>query len=398
MSYSVLTCKQDLESILHGTTLNQVVSVDNAFNRAARQLLMDVDLQETKRIVTMTTPIYSQVYDYALPVDVKGNRIIDIRPQVNRSPNDMTPQTYGRAFDIGKAGNAQMFQVQWNTGIKTIRVDRPTAPQGVTVNACDSITDNGTWALVSGSNLVLDTLNYAAGNASLKFDSTATVAQISNSAMTAVDLTDYDDEGVFFLYTYMPTGSSVASVVLNWGDGVGNWEKTVTTTFENTTFQNGWNLLAFDWKTATKTGAPVVSAVDSITVTFNVTSAQTDLRLDNIVCRMGDMMEIVYYSKYFFRDAITGAFQENVTDDSNLINLDTESYNLYLNLLAYLVGQQVQGANILNFDYQFFMKEYEKNYLKYRMLYPSETSFPQSIYYKRPNPNVGQYYNRRSNY
>ena len=398
MSYSVLTAKQDLSAILHGTTLDQVVSVDNAFNRAARQLLMDVDLQETKRIVTMTTPIYSQVYDYALPVDVKGNRIIDIRPQVNRSPNDSTPQTYGRAFDINKAGNSQMFQVQWNTGIKTIRVDRPTSPQGVTVNACDSITDNGTWALDFGSDLVLDTLNFAAGNASLKFSSTATVAQLHNSTMTAVDLSDYDDEGVLFLYAYMPDGSAVASVVLTWSDGVGDWEKTVTTTFENTTFQDGWNLLAFDWKTATQTGTPDNTKVKDITVRFNVTSAQTDLRLDNIVCRKGDLMEIVYYSKYFFRDSVTGAFQETVTDDSNLINLDTESYNLYLNLLSYLVGQQVQGMNILNFDYQFFMKEYEKNWLKYRMLYPSETSFPQSIYYKRPNPNVGQYYSRRYNY
>jgi hypothetical protein len=68
---------------LHGTTLSQVENISGVFNRAARQLLLDIDPQETKRIEQLASPIFYQVYDYAPPADLKGQKIIDIFPQVN---------------------------------------------------------------------------------------------------------------------------------------------------------------------------------------------------------------------------------------------------------------------------------------------------------------------------
>lgn len=48
MSYNILDLKNDLEGVLHGTTNNQIQNLDGVINRAARQLLLDLDPQETK--------------------------------------------------------------------------------------------------------------------------------------------------------------------------------------------------------------------------------------------------------------------------------------------------------------------------------------------------------------
>ena len=86
MAYSVQTAKNDLAGVLHGTQLSQIQNLDGVFNRAARQLLLDLDPQETKRVVEFTNPIFNTVFDYPIAADVKGNKIIDIRPQVRRLP------------------------------------------------------------------------------------------------------------------------------------------------------------------------------------------------------------------------------------------------------------------------------------------------------------------------
>ena len=102
MSYSVQQLKVDLEGVLHGTTTNEITNINGLINRAARQLLLDLDAQETKRTVEFTTPIFNTVTDYAIPADVKGNKLIDIRPQVKRIPRDIWTQAYNQAFDIAK--------------------------------------------------------------------------------------------------------------------------------------------------------------------------------------------------------------------------------------------------------------------------------------------------------
>ena len=81
-------------------------------------------------------------------------------------------------------------------------------------------------------------------------------------------------------------------------------------------------------------------------------------RINLVECILGTILEYEYYSKYLFRDAVTGAFQETVTDDSNLINLDTESYNLLFNLTTFLAVQQQQGLDAMFYDGNFFGQAY----------------------------------------
>ncbi len=405
MSYTIQNAKADLTSVLHGTTLNSLNNINGLFYRTASQILLDLDPQETKRIVPLVSPIYNQVWDYAVPVDLKGNRVIDIRPQVNRYPTDITPQAYERQFDLNKglnasASGAQAFEVQFNSGIKTVRINRTFGPAGTTLSTASQISDNGTWSTFGdASNLTIDNVNYAANPSSLKFDLAASgsFGGLVNSTLTAIDLSTALNQSSNFLYVYLPTASVFTSVVMRFGSSATNYyEITATVSQMNTSFQNGWNLLQFTWSNVTTSGTPNASAITYIRVGYHYDgTAQAAVHLNSIVNRMGQILEMVYYSNYMFRTA-GGTFQSTISDDSNVINLDIESYNIFLKQLAYLADQQVQGLDAQFFDANFFYQGYTQDIARYKALYKSEVMPPQSVYYKKPSSNYGQYYNYRN--
>ncbi len=391
--YTITDLKSELAGQLHGTSLNKVEGIDGLIYRAARKLINDFDPIETIRIAQLATPLFDRVYDYTCPSDLKGDRIVDIRPQVNRSVQDRFFQTYNEAFDMSKAALSAggEFSVQYNTAVKSIRIAKNLVA-GLLVNGCDSLTANGTW-VVGGdaTNLTLDTLNYVYGGASLNFDVTGagTTAYLENTTQSAIDLSRDEDQGYEFVYAFIPDGTTVTSFSLRWGSSSANyWSSTVTANQDSTAFQTGWNLLAFPWSSATETGTPDAEAVDYVrfTVTYDGDAA-THLRLNSIVSQLGTIYEIEYYSKFLFRDGTTGAFKETVTDDSDIVNLDTDSYNLLLNLVAYFCAQQIQGSNA-GFDANFFKNEYETERKRYVAKIRSQIIKPQSVYYKMPTNHV----------
>lgn len=400
MAYSILNVKQDLTGVLHGTTTNQITNLNGLIYRAARQVLRDVDAQETIRIIPFTNPIYNQVFDYAVPIDLKGTKIIDIKPQAVRNATDVWRQAYNQAFDVSKASPFQdQFTVQFNTGLKTIRIAAPNTPAPILVNQASIIQSNGTWATGgSASNLTQDNVNFVSGGSSLSFNLAAAGSEghLENSTSTAVDLTLELNQGSFFLYTFLPVATDFTNVKLRWGSSSANYyEVTATVTQANTIFQNGWNLIAFPWLGATVVGAPDVTKISYLRVIWDYDgNAQTAVRLNNIVCANGQILNVEYYSKYMFRDAITGAFQETVSDDSNLVNLDTDSYDMLFYQVAYLAVQQQQGKNALQYDGKTFLDLYNEAILRYKNMYKSQVQKPQSTYYKMPNPTQARYWGR----
>jgi len=310
-----------------------VQNLDGNINRSARQILEDVDPQETKRITQFATPIFEGVYSYYLAPDVKGNKVIDIRPQVNRSLSQIYNQDYSQQFDLSKTASlANQFNIQWNSGVRTILVNSPLLNSGVVVNYASSVsTENGTWTAGGDvTDLETDNVNWVAGGGSLKFNlsGAGTTGYVENSTMGSVDLSDFLNQSRWFLYTFLPsTPSGFTNVNLRFGSSSSNYYSVnATTTQAGTAFELGWNQLSYDWNNLTTVGSPDSSDITYIRVTWTYDGdARTAVRLNDISCLAGEIMEYMYYSKYLFRDSITGAFQETVTDDSNLINLDTDS-------------------------------------------------------------------------
>ena len=401
--YSVQDLTADLEGVLHGTTTNQIQGLDNIIDRAARQLLLDVDPQETKRTLEFVNPIYNSVYDYPIAPDVKGNKIIDIFPQVMRLPRDIWLQSYNQAFDVAKQNiysSANMFTMNFNTGLKTIRINAPFLNPPIILNYADNITDNGTWYTGgTATNLSTNNTNFVIGAGSLQFDITTGIGSIENSTMGAINLTQHLDQSSLFENVYIPVGPNLTSVELRWGSDPSNyWTNTVMLNQQGTAFVNGWNMCQNIWANATMVGTPDVTNITYTGVFLTVTEDMAGCLFNGVVSILGTIISYEYYSKYLFRDAITGAFQETVTDPSNLINLDTESYNLLFNLTASLAVQQQQGLDAVFYDGSFFTQQYQEGLARYKSMYKSELQKPQTTYYREPNVSNSRFIGRRYNY
>lgn len=389
MSYSVLDLKNDITAILHGTTSNQIQNFDGAINRAARELLLEVDPQETKREVEFVAPIFNSVFDYPIASDVKGNKIIDIYPQVQRIPQDIWLQSYNQAFDVAKQNifsASNMFTINFNTSLKTIRINAPYLNPPVVINQIEGIALNGTWAVGgTATSLAVNNTNFAQGAGSLQFDVASGAAYIENSTMSAVDLSDVENQSSLFVWVYIPTGATLTSVDLRWGSSSANYyHRTVTQTQQATAFVNGWNLCQFAWSGSTTVGTPDSSAIDYARVTLNVTGTMTACLVNGLDSILGTILSYEYYSKFLFRSSSTGAYQETVLDDADLINLDTESFNLLTYKVAELVVQQQQGLDASFYDGPYFANKYQQALLRYKAMYKSELQKPQSTYYQQP--------------
>lgn len=368
---------------MHGTTLDKISSPYELIYEAARNVLLGCDPVETKRVAQISNALYDQVYRYTVPTDLKGNKILDIRPQVNRTVSDKFDQVYSKEFDSYKTDGS--FNIESNNGVKYINISRALTA-GVLLNECESATANGTWAVdgAGATNLTADSLYKVTGSASLNFD-LASTGYLENSDMTAVDLSEHDEISSIFVWVYMPT--VVTNVILRWGNSsTVYWSKTVTTNFDSTAFQTGWNLLRFDWSSASETGTVDPTAIDYLRVTLTYTgTADTDFRIDSIYSRLPEIYEMVYYSKYLFQNT-SGTWIEKPTDDSDIINLDTDSYNLLLYEVCLLTAQELQGEDAA-FDLEYWRDKKKEVWNMYRATYKSEVIKPQARYYKQPNIN-----------
>lgn len=399
MAYNITKLLNDLATTIHGTTINKVPNVYGIINRAARDVILDVDPKETQRIVPLAS-VFNSVYDYALPDDVKGDRIIDIRPQAGRIDNSVFTQGYSQDFDTQKYLNAaNKVYVQWNTGVKTIRIEDEDLPTPVTLTDTGSTTG---WTATSGaSNITVDTTNNVAGAGAITFDldTTPTSGSIQCSTLPPLDLTGHVNIDTLFYWVYIPNASGVTSFTLRWGSDISAnyYTYTSTTTAQGNAFVNGWNLISAPWASATKVGSPTVTAYDSVQLIVNYNGvAQTGFKFCNLTSNTGYIYNIVYYSKYLFRNPLTNAFQEEITDstESNrIINLDTESYNLLFTKVAFYVAQSLQGADS-TYDADFWQTEYNRILDKYRHLNPSEAMLKGSSYYNIPNKHYSRFGSR----
>lgn len=401
MSYSIQDLKNDLTGVLHQTQLNQITNINGVIDRAGRQLLLDIDPQETKRTLEFVTPIFNSVNQYAIADDVKGNKIIDIFPQVQRLPRDVWSQTYNQAFNVAKQNIftlANMFTMNFNTGLKTILINAPFLNAPVIIDQIEGIQENGTWATGgTASSLTVNNTNFVQGAGSLQFNVTSGAAYLENTTLTAVNLSAYLNQASFFTNVYVPTGTTLTSVNLRVGSSSTDYyTSTVTLNQAGNSFVNGWNLCQFIWSSMSTVGSPDASEITYARITLNVTGTMAGCLLNGLQSVLGTILSYEYYSKYLFRDSSTGAFQEKVTDNSNLINLDTESYNLLFNLVAYYTLQQQQGIDS-SYDASFFKAEYDRCIQRYVAMYKSEVQKPQTSYYHQPNKSYSKLWGRFGN-
>lgn len=382
MAYDITQLKADLEPKLHDLDLDKIAgSFYDKAHQAARNVINKIDPKETLRVVPITNAIYNSVYSYICPTDLKDNKIVTIRPQFANDVNNNFRQYNIKEFGLYPDDNS--FTVEYDDSIKTIRLSKA-LKQSAVVNTCDSLTSNGTWAATAGaSNLSVDSFNYVTSPACLKFDFTGTSGYVENSTMQSMDLTAFDETGSLFAWVYIPSVTSLTGLTLRWGNNSSNYfSLQATTPFDATAFRTGWNLVRFDWVAATETGTVDVTAVDYVRLTIDYSGSVTltEFRLDSIMCSIGSIYEIVYYSEYMFRTT-GGTWIEKPTSDNDLINLGQTSYNVLLYELAYLIAQELQAESSA-FDLAFFEKEKTLAWANYAGNNKSQAQRPQNRWYR----------------
>ena len=372
MSFTVTQVKENLSAMGHGGTLSKVRNVEALMERTASVFLAKCKPMETIRLGTLSSTVYDDIYNYALPSDY--NALIDLIPQDDRGSWDNSYRRKARQFDLEKAIREKTISIEGNEGTKIIRINWRTRKPKV-LNTMDSLTANGTWSAVgTASGLVADTIIKRNGDGSVRFDVAATGDGIQNSTMTAVDLTDEDEIADIFADIYIKNATDLAnfnSITPIWGNDLtaNLWTGTAQTTqADGTAFRVGWNEIKFPWNTATETGTVAPATVDSLKFMVNVDAAIADLRIDNVRVAIGRAFDIKYYTKYLFKNT-SGVYISRPTTDDDTVLVDNDSLPIYLFELLKMMAHQVEGTDSA-FDINYAEKELMALYPTFRSEYP----------------------------
>lgn len=387
MSLTIQQCKDNLTAMLHGGSLDKVRSFDLMFERAANTMLLKIDPIDTERIVPLSSTIYDDIYNYALPSDYK--KIIDLYPQANRQTGDTATRIFAGQFDVQKQIADKKITIESNNGTKVLRVDWSTRAPKV-LNSMNSLTANGTWSAVgTATGVALDTIIYSAGNGSIKFDSAVSGDGIQNTDMSAVDMTDEDEVAGCFVDFYIKDATDLAKVT----SGSVIWGNDLTTNYwtgvaqtqqsDGTAFGIGWNTIKIPWSTATETGTVAPATIDSAKVTFVTTGAISDIRVDNIRFAIGKSFDIKYYSKYVLKNS-AGTWIARTTTNDDTVVLDNLAIQIYLLECLIASAHQVEGADS-GFDINWAKAELDTLYRRYKVEYPSMAKKAISYYGSPPD-------------
>lgn len=405
MSSNIGNLSSDLSGILHGTTTNKVTGFTNVVQRAAKKLLLDIDPAESKRKILLNSIVSGDIFQYALPTDLKGDKIIDLY-NWNNPRSDVYSNAYAENFNLGTASALsqpwvgvsggvvnQNFTVQWENGVRLLKINNRLDGSTVIINNLSSLTSNGTpVALGSSPSVGVNSINYIGTiGSSLSFSApiSTTTAGIQISNATGVSISTYIVDNRAYFWIFITTGYTVTNINVKYGTDLGNYYSTnLTQNNEGNTFQNGWNLCSFNLSDAVTTGSPVSTAA-GVFVAFLVTHSgvvANSFLINQFTIKSGENLMIQYYSKYMFKNPTTHEFLENIpttdttTTSNTIINLDTDAYNLMVYLTAIYCFQQINDQNA-SYDIDFWTKQYDQALQMYKNNYKSEIIKPKQNYY-----------------
>lgn len=346
----------------------------STLNQGVRQVLSEIDMVSTRRRTALTPNLFSGLFEYAAPTDLKGYSIISVQNQKWTKTPFWSLVPYEQFL---RRQDANTIAVSDYDFIKKVFLNSVVVDTKTTVSSLDSVTSGGgTWgAFGDATNVEADESNFVEGSGSIKFDISAaggTTAGIVNSTLSAVDLSGYfegDSNGIAWAYIVSTTG--LTNYIIRYGSDSSNYyTKTVTTQADGTAFVVGWNLLDFNLATFTTTGTPVETAMDYSAIYMTKTAgkiSEVGYRFDYLSLRRGEVNNLYYYSKYGWQSS-TGTYKENSTAASDYLNCDGDEYEIILAKCSELAADEVDEDKVS----QKQEKRYKELKRAYQMSNPSE--------------------------
>ncbi len=314
MSTTTLKIQGYTNQYIADTGTNSVSAADRlaAITEAVRQLYNDFEFDFSNR--TLAVEYYSTINNYDIttdapditePVDLRREKEDQVTAFTRKSPREI-------AVEIGSGNDVESsFAIEIKDLKHYLVINHSSTFTPITLHDCNSLTDNGTWAVDStnsdATNLTADDIEKKEGTASLNFDldvsqSGNNKGTIQNSTMSEIDLSGHEDLSAIILWAYLPDVTYTSSLTLYWGSSsTVYWSASATTDAFGASFTDGWNRVLVKWADASPTGSPDSSAIDYFRVDVNYTASQgddTDYRIDNIVSIKPEDLTLYYQSNY----------------------------------------------------------------------------------------------------
>jgi hypothetical protein len=353
-------------------------------NRAVKDVLLDIDLRSAKRTSILSPNLFDEIFEYTCPTDMKGNKIIDIQPQINRSRQSYWKLTTAEEFDRYKEEDPtekNLVAFGDDSMVRKLLISRYIDDHESSIDSFNSV---GDWeAFGDGTNLTKDSDNFVKGNASLNWDINSdgnTTAGISNASLTAFDVSDYLMTGSIFVWVYISSTTNLTNFIIRIGSSAAAYYSiTITTDNSGNSFAAGWNLLRFDFTDKVETGTVDDDACTYVALYMTKDALkvdETDYRFDTLVMKRGQHYKVVYYSKYGWVSS-TGTYLENSTEDTDLLIVDTEEYAIVIEKTLQLMEEHLKNFN----EAERHEKRYLNKLLKYQLDNPSEAMILMQTYY-----------------
>jgi len=355
-------------------------------NRGVRKASSKIDFRSTKRKSLVAPNLFNDIYQYNCPTDLKGKKIIGIQPQtLDRSRFTVYKLVPEENFDQLKQSRDNLLSFTDRDMVRKLLASVRVNDNGFTVSSLDSLTSGGSWsAFGDATNIVLDSYDFVKGSGSIKADISSaggTTFGIQASDIPVFDLTSYKSAGSAFVWVKITSTTNITNYNLRLGSDSSNYyEMTATTTNEGTAFVAGWNLLRFDFSGKTTTGTPVDASCVYGAIYMTKASgkvSETDYRFDHIIVKLGQINNLIYYSKYLWQTS-GGTWIENSTVTTDYLNLDTEEFDI---VVEECIAELSLGIREYGEDWKIAREEGVEMVKKYKQTCPSEALLEETDYY-----------------
>jgi len=346
-NYTYSQLKSDVNARIKGK-IGILVDIRSTINQGVRQTYSDLDLLTARRKAKLTPNLFSGIYEYAAPTDLKGYAIITIQNQTfekSRYWNLVPYEQFLRRQDFNT------IAISDYDGLRKVLLNTIVDDKKITIGSFDSVT--GWTAVGDAENIDTDKSDFITRNASLSFDISSAgglTAGVGNIDIGKIDMTDYlKGNGTVTVWVKILSIVGLTNYILNIGSDSSNYySKTTTTQSDGTAFVEGWNLLKFDMTSLTTVGTPVdtecVYAALYMTK-LNTKISESGYKFDDLILHNGEISNIYYYSGYGWQTS-GGTYIKNSTADSDLLNAGEEEYEIILCKCTELAADEVDEDKV----------------------------------------------------
>ena len=337
-----------------GVQSNSFNNPNNIIVEAVRQVKLNVDITESKKIIPLTQAVYSGDYLYALPTDV--DTVISLTPIDGKFTSwDEFINRDARSMGLDTLSTSNAFRTEYRQGTRLMRITGDvTTSTPIVLNDCNSLDDNGTvTATADANNIGINEINFIDGVGSVDFNITPSsgIATVVFDGIETQDISSITRDGSLSLMLDVPAelAGKVTSVRIRVGNDSSNYlQQTVTANSFNGAFTQGWNPVRFERRSAVTVGT-----VDETNITYMevsiISSVTTDVigvKIDHLIAEKGVAYALAYYSNLHYTNA-DGIFIDTPASvglgDSVIFNNDT--FALIVEEMKKLMDFELKGDN-----------------------------------------------------